>query len=67
MAEIHVTQTQKGFLIKVTQAGNEKQQVGFSAGFPEAITLALNIAKTRNIPEDGVLFQGVKVRECLKQ
>lgn len=67
MAEIHLTQSQKGFFIEINLAGLEKQSIGFSPGFPEAIALALNAAKTRNISEDCVLFQGVKVREVLKQ
>jgi len=67
MAEIHVIQKEKGFYIEVDHPGLQKQKVGFSPGFPEAINLALNVAKTRNIPEDCVLFQGIKVRECLKQ
>jgi hypothetical protein len=67
MPEIHVTQKEKGFFIEVNQTGVQKQNVGFSPGFPEAVTLALHFAKTRNIPEDRVLFQGVKVREVLKQ
>mgnify|MGYP000468688301 CR=1 FL=1 len=67
MPEIHVTQKEKGFFIEVNQVGVQKQNIGFSPGFPEAITIALQAAKTRNIPEDCVLFQGVKVREVLKQ
>lgn len=67
MPEIHLTQKGKGFFIEVHKAGAQKQNVGFSPGFPEAVTLAMIAAKTRNIPEECVLFQGVKVREVLKQ
>lgn len=67
MPEIHVTQKEKGFFIEFNQAGVQNHIVGFSPGFPEAISIALQAAKTRNIPEDCVLFQGVKVREVLKQ
>jgi len=67
MPEIHVTQQIKGFFIELNQVGVQKQNVGFSPGFPEAIAIALLAAKTRNIPEDCVLFLGVKVREVLRQ